>query len=224
MFAEVSLTAAQIATLHGVVTVVDVLAVAVFAISGALVAARREMDPIGFVFLGTVTGIGGGTFRDLVLGVPVFWVADSYYLWICIAASLLTFWAARFLGSRYQALVWMDAVGLAMFTVTGTQKAAGLGASAVVCVLMGVMTAALGGLIRDVSCGEKPLIFHREIYATAAISGAVTYLALRGFPLPPEVQAAGGFIVGFAVRAAAIAFKLSMPHYQRPDRPLDGPN
>lgn len=223
MFPDVGLTPAQIAALHGVVTAVDVLAVAVFAISGALVAARREMDPIGFVFLGTVTGIGGGTFRDLVLGVPVFWVADSYYLWVCVGASLLTFWAARFLDSRYRALVWMDAVGVAMFAVTGAQKAAGLGAPGIVCVLMGVMTAVLGGLIRDISCGEKPLIFHREVYATAAISGAVAFLILRGFPLPPEIQAGGGFLVGFIVRAAAIQFRLSIPSYRRPDRPLDGP-
>lgn len=218
------LTAAQVATLLGIVSLVDLAAVAVFAITGALVAARREMDPIGFVFLGTVTGVGGGTFRDLVLGIePVFWIARPEYLWTCIGASLITFWAARLLASRYKALVWMDAVGLAMFAITGTQKAVAIGAPAVVCVLMGVMTATVGGLIRDIMAGQKPLLFHREIYATAAIAGSVTYLLARVAGLPEPLAAIAGFAVGFGVRALAIAFGLSMPAYKRPDKPLDGP-
>lgn len=218
------LTPAQVEALLGVVGIVDLLAVAVFAVTGALVAARREMDPIGFVFLGTATGIGGGTFRDLVLGIePVFWVAQPAYLWTCIGASLATFWAARLLASRYRALLWLDAVGLGMFAITGTQKAVAIGAPAVVCVLMGVMTVAVGGLIRDIMAGEKPLLFHREIYATAAISGAVAYLLLRASGLPDPWTALAGFAVGFGVRACAIAFGLSMPAYKRPERPLDGP-
>lgn len=219
------LTEAQIEALLGVVGVIDLLAVAVFAITGALVAARREMDPIGFVFLGTVTGIGGGTFRDLVLGIePVFWIARPEYLWTCIVASLVTFWAARLLASRYKALLWMDAVGLGMFAVAGTQKAVAVGAPAVVCVLMGVMTASVGGLIRDIMAGQQPLLFHREIYATAAIAGSVTYLIARTLVgLPDPLAALAGFAVGFGVRACAIAFGLSMPAYKRPDKPLDGP-
>lgn len=218
------LTSAQVEALLGVVGVLDLLAVAVFAITGALVAARRQMDPIGFVFLGTATGIGGGTFRDLVLGIePVFWVVQPAYLWTCIGASLATFWAARLLASRYRALVWMDAVGLGMFAISGTQKAVAIGAPAVVCVLMGVMTASVGGLIRDIMAGEKPLLFHREIYATAAICGAVAYLLLRAAGLPDPWTALAGFVVGFGVRACAIAFGLSMPAYKRPERPLDGP-
>ncbi|MGC2857301.1 trimeric intracellular cation channel family protein [Novispirillum sp. DQ9] len=218
------LTPAQIEALLRIVGIVDLVAVAVFAITGALVAARREMDPIGFVFLGTVTGIGGGTFRDLVLGIePVFWVVQPAYLWTCIGASLATFWAARLLASRFRALLWLDAAGLGLFAITGTQKAVAMGAPAVVCVLMGVMTVAVGGLIRDIMAGEKPLLFHREIYATAAIAGAVSYLLLRAADLPEPLTALGGFAVGFGVRACAIAFGLSMPAYKRPDRPLDGP-
>jgi uncharacterized membrane protein YeiH len=224
MEAFTGLTAAQVEALLGVVSVIDLLAVAVFAITGALVAARREMDPIGFVFLGTVTGVGGGTFRDLVLGIePVFWVAQPEYLWICIVASLGTFWAARLLASRFKALLWMDAVGLAMFAIGGTQKAVAVGAPAIVCVLMGVMTASVGGLIRDMMAGQKPLLFHREIYATAAIAGSVTYLLARLLEVPEPFGAIAGFVVGLTVRACAIAFGLSMPAYKRPDRPLDGP-
>ena len=208
-----------------VITFVDMMAVAVFAISGALVAARREMDLLSFIFVGTVTGIGGGTLRDLILGARPVWVTQPDYLVICIVASVITFWAARLLSSRYRALVWMDAVGVGMYAVTGAQKAAVLGAAPVVCVLMGVMTAAFGGLMRDIMCGEKsPLLFNREVYATAAITGASVYLILRALDLPVEVQAAGGFCAGFGLRAGAIIFGWGLPTYRRPARPLDGPD
>lgn len=214
---------ADLERLKGGVAVLDMLAVAVFAITGALVAARREMDPIGFIFLGTVTGLGGGTFRDLVLGQPVFWTQATSYLWVCIGASLITFWAARLLNSRYQALLWMDAVGLSMFAVAGTQKAMLLGHEAVVCVLMGVMTATFGGLTRDIMAAEKSLLFHREVYVTATIFGGSTYLILEALTVPTELAALGGFLAGFVTRASAIAFGLKVPNYRRPDRPLDGP-
>lgn len=203
--------------------VVDLVAVAIFAISGALVAARKEMDPVGFIFLGTATGIGGGTFRDLVLGVPLLWVQQPIYLWVCIIASLATFWGARLLASRYRALLWMDAVGMAMFAVAGTQKATNLGHGLLVSVLMGVFTAALGGLVRDMMAGERPLLFHREIYATAALIAGGGFLALHALGLSTEVASSGGFLAGFAARAAAIQYGLSLPAYKRPERPLDGP-
>lgn len=215
--------AAAVAAVEHVLLVVDLVAVAVFAISGALVAARKEMDPVGFIFLGTATGIGGGTFRDLVLGVPLLWVQQPVYLWVCIIASLATFWGARLLDSRYRALLWMDAVGMAMFAVAGTQKASSLGHGALVACLMGVFTAALGGLVRDMMAGEKPLLFHREIYATAALVGGASFLLLNTLGLPPEISGMGGFLAGFTARAAAIRFGLSLPAYKRPDRPLDGP-
>jgi uncharacterized membrane protein YeiH len=205
----------------------DMAAVAVFAITGALVAARKEMDPIGFIFLGTVTGIGGGTFRDLVLGVPPIWLGEPLYLWVCIIASLATFFGARLLSSRYRALLWMDAVGLAMFSVTGAQKSALLGYDPLVSIIMGVMTATLGGLVRDVLAGERPLLFHREIYASAAIVAGSSYLLVHAFApswnLPPQVAPGVGFVLGLLTRACAIRYGLSMPTYKRPNTPLDGP-
>ncbi|MBX9633939.1 MAG: trimeric intracellular cation channel family protein [Magnetospirillum sp.] len=199
--------------------ILDLIGVAVFAVTGALVAARRQMDPIGFIIVGTATAIGGGTMRDLVLGVrPVFWVTDQSFLVVSIVASLATFWAARSISKIYRLLLWMDAVGMAMFAVAGTQKAANLGAGPVVSVLMGVMTASFGGLIRDVLCGEKPLLFHREIYASAALIGAGLWLALgAASDLAPELRTAFGFAAAFGVRAAAIRWGITMPHYQHPD-------
>ncbi|GAB3450953.1 trimeric intracellular cation channel family protein [Insolitispirillum peregrinum] len=213
-----------VAAVEQALLVVDLVAVAVFAISGALVAARKEMDPVGFIFLGTATGIGGGTFRDLVLGVPLLWVQQPVYLWVCIIASLATFWGARLLGSRYRALLWMDAVGMAMFAVAGTQKATSLGHGPLVATLMGVFTAALGGLVRDMMAGEEPLLFHREIYATAAVVAGLGYLGLLALGIPGELAGMGGFVAGFITRAAAIRYGLSLPSYRRPDRPLDGPS
>ncbi len=202
-------------TLAEILLVLDLIGVAVFAISGALEAARRQMDPIGFIIIGTATGIGGGTLRDLVLGVrPVFWVQDQMFLVTCVVASVSVFWWAKALRSRFTLLVWMDAIGMAMFAVAGTQKAVGLGAPPFVAALMGVMTASFGGLMRDILCGEKPLIFHKEIYATAALAGSVAYLGLREVALPEQLQAGFAFMVAFLVRASAIHWGWSLPRYK----------
>ncbi|MGE5547319.1 MAG: trimeric intracellular cation channel family protein [Solirubrobacterales bacterium] len=202
-------------TLAGIILLLDLIGVAVFAISGALEAARRQMDPIGLIVIGTATGIGGGTLRDLVLGVrPVFWVQDQAFLVTCVLASVSVFWWAKALHSRFTLLVWLDAVGMAMFAVAGTQKALSLGAPVVVSALMGVMTASFGGLIRDVLCGEKPLIFHKEIYASAALVGAVAYLGLQATALSRELQTVLAFLAAFLVRAAAIRWGWSLPHYK----------
>lgn len=205
-------------TLTGIILLLDLVGVAVFAISGALEAARRQMDPIGLIVIGTATGIGGGTLRDLMLGVrPVFWVQDQIFLITCIIASISVFWWVKALRSRFALLVWLDAVGLAMFAVAGTQKAVSLGAPGVVAALMGVITASFGGMIRDVLCGEKPMIFHKEIYASAALAGAVAFLALRETPLSQEFQTGFAFLAAFLVRAAAIRWGWSLPRYRDPD-------
>ncbi|GAA0574952.1 trimeric intracellular cation channel family protein [Caenispirillum bisanense] len=213
----------SVVALQGFIAVLEVLGVAVFALSGALTAARKEMDPFGFMVLGVATAVGGGTLRDLVLGLPVFWVAKPHYLVACIVASLPVFWLARLLDSRYKALVWADAVGMALFTVTGTQKALEAGAPPSVAITMGIMTAAFGGLIRDILCGESPLMLRKEIYATAAFIGAAALVVMTELEVPREVRAMAAFGITFVVRALAILRGWSLPHYRRPDKPLDGP-
>lgn len=204
--------------LRDVSAVLDMLGVAVFAITGALVAARRQMDPFGFIVVGTATAIGGGTLRDLVLGAPVFWVDDPSFLAVSIGAALATFWAARLFTRLMKPLVWMDAAGMAMFAVAGTQKAVMLGAPPLVAAAMGVMTASFGGLMRDILCGEKPMLFHREIYATAALSGALAYLILdAGGWMADPLTSATSIAVAFIVRGAAIIWGWSMPHYHHPE-------
>jgi uncharacterized membrane protein YeiH len=210
--------------LHLLLATAELVGVAVFAMSGGLTAARREMDPFGFVVVGTVTAIGGGTFRDLVLGIrPVFWVDAPKYLLVSVLAALLVFWLARFMDSRYRALLWADALGMALFTVTGTQKALALGVSPAVAVTMGVATASFGGVMRDVLCGESPLLFHKEVYATAALAGSALYVQLLWLDVPLVIAAMLAFALTLGIRALAIIYGWSIPRYHRPDKPLDGP-
>lgn len=203
-------------TIAQIFAAVDLIGLTVFAITGALVAARKEMDPVGFMVVGTVTAIGGGTIRDLVLGVrPVAWIEDPVYLVISLVASLATFWAAKPFARIMPLLLWLDALGMALFAVAGTQKAAALQAPGIVCVIMGVMTASFGGLIRDIFCGEKPLMFHREIYATAAAAGSLVWLGLHHFSNLPEFgQTTLAIAAGFAIRGAAIIWGLHFPQYK----------
>ena len=141
-----------------VTSALDSLGIIAFTVTGALVASRKQMDVVGFVMLGTVTGIGGGTLRDVLLGLPVFWVREPGYLITCALASVLVFFAAHIPQSRYRYLLWLDAVGLALFAVTGAEIAALAGAHFAVAVAMGVITATFGGIIRDLLGGESPVI------------------------------------------------------------------
>jgi uncharacterized membrane protein YeiH len=160
------------------------LGVIVFAISGALVASRKQMDVVGFALLGTVTGIGGGTLRDLLLAQgPVFWVREPTYLILCVVVSCAVFFTAHIPQSRYRVLLWFDALGLALFAVAGAERALIAGSGPVVAVAMGVITATFGGIIRDVLGNESPVVLSREIYVTAALIGASMFIVLSGFGL-----------------------------------------
>ena len=130
----------------------DLLGVAVFAASGALVASRKEMDVVGFALVATVTGVGGGTFRDLLLDRTVFWIAQPEYIFVCFAVAIVLFFSAPHIQRRYPVLLWADAAGLSLFAITGTAVALEAGALWSVSIAMGVMTASFGGLLRDVIC------------------------------------------------------------------------
>ncbi|WP_342359870.1 trimeric intracellular cation channel family protein [Terrarubrum flagellatum] len=201
-------------------TPLDFFGVAVFAITGALVASRKEMDLIGFIFLGVVTGVGGGTIRDMALGLtPVFWVREPAYLLICVGASVLVFFTAHMPDSRLRVLFWLDAIGLGLFSVLGAEKALPFGP--VVAAAMGVVTAAMGGMIRDILGGESPVILRQEIYATAALLGAVVFL-LAVNVVPRDMAVALGFLSGFGLRGLALRFGWSLPPYRpRPGRRPD---
>lgn len=199
----------------------DLCGVAVFAISGALEAARKQLDLVGFLFVGAVTGIGGGTLRDVLLDRgPVFWVHEPRYLWVTSAAAVATFLVAPHIQRRAVVLLWADALGMAVFCVLGARTALEAGAGPEVAVLMGTMTATFGGLIRDVVCTETPLLLKREIYATAAAAGAALYVAGQALGLPDPLAMGLGLAFAFAVRGLALAWGLSLPVYRpRPARP-----
>ncbi len=201
-------------------TPLDYFGVAVFAVTGALVASRKQMDLVGFVFLGTVTGVGGGTVRDMALGqLPVFWVRHPPYLLICVAVSVLVFFTAHIPESRLRLLAWLDALGLALFCVLGAETA--LAHGPVVAATMGVVTAVMGGMIRDILGGESPFILRREIYATAALAGAAAFL-LASPLLARDAALAVGFVAAFGLRGLALRFGWSLPPYRaRPGRMPD---
>ena len=197
----------------------DLSGTAVFAVSGALVASRKEMDPVGFGLLATVTGIGGGTLRDVLLNRPAAWIAAQEYILLCLLVAALLFFIAPHIQRRYPVLLWADAAGLALFAVLGTEIARAGGAGPVVAVMMGMMTATFGGLIRDVISNEIPLILRKEIYVTAAALGALMYWLLLSLGCAPVWAGLAGFAAGFGLRALGLLFGWSLPTYKsRPGR------
>ncbi|MBU6234220.1 MAG: trimeric intracellular cation channel family protein [Alphaproteobacteria bacterium] len=192
---------------------IDYAGVAVFAITGCLVAAKKQLDIVSFVLLAAVTGIGGGTARDVVLGnLPVFWVKQPLYLIDCVVTAIVMFFVARHVASYQKWIVWGDAVGVAVFTVTGAKIALDAGAHWSVCITMGVMTSIVGGIIRDILAGEPSLIIRKEIYATACALGAAVFLVVHTYA--PTMAVLAGVASCFALRAAAIIWRLQLPGYQ----------
>lgn len=189
----------------------DLFGVFVFALSGALAADRRGMDLFGFVAIALLPAIGGGTIRDLVLDAPVFWVGNPIYLWLVVAAALLTYVAAPAIQRVERRLLWADAVGLSVFCVAGAAKALALSGSATIAVALGVVTAVMGGIIRDVVCNEIPLVLRQDIYATAAFAGALVFVALNALGLQDSVSIWAGAGACFAVRASALVWGWSLP-------------
>jgi len=187
----------------------------VFSATGALAASRKEMDLVGFALLGSITGIGGGTIRNLFLGVqPIFWVEQPAYLVACIIISKAIFFFAHILNHRYRLLLWLDAVGLALFAVTGSSNALAHGASPVIAVAMGVASASFGGIIRDILGGGSPIILRQEIYITAALAGALVYVLLSRAGIHEDITIFLGFLAAFGLRAMGLYWGLSLPRYR----------
>ncbi len=197
----------------------DYAGVAVFAATGALAASRKELDVIGFLFLAAVTGIGGGTFRDLILGVPVFWVANPAYVLVCAAIGGLVFFAAPLIESRYKLLLWLDAVGLSAYAVVGALKGLDASGSPTVAVITGMLTATFGGILRDIVAGEPSVLLRPEVYLTAALAGAAAFTGAHLAGAPAIVSAPIGFSVAFAIRGGALRYGWTFPRYRsRPGR------
>ena len=194
----------------------DLLGTAVFAISGAWLACRKEMDLFGTMVLAFVTAVGGGTIRDVLLGsTPVFWIQNTVYMLIIIAATVL----AILVRKLNQKLVWpmhvADALGLSVFVVIGVSKTLNFGAEPVVAIMMGVLTGCGGGIIRDVLAGDVPMILRKEIYAFAAITGGAVYTTLDGH-LPIEWVTALAALTVLVMRLLSLYKGLSLPKFILP--------
>jgi len=195
-----------------VIHILDLIGVAVFAITGALAAGRKRMDIFGVVVLGCVTALGGGTLRDIILGSrPVFWISDSLYLVVPAVVAIATFITARRWKLPAMALMYADAIGLAVFTVIGFQKGFELTHAYGIAIIMGVTTGVVGGIIRDVLSGEIPLIFRREIYASASLSGAALFALLAYFQLPTPFSVSVSILVTLLLRLSALHWNLGLP-------------
>lgn len=192
----------------------DYIGIGVFALSGALVAAQKRLDFVTFVFFAVITGVGGGTMRDILIGAPVFWVRENSLLLICVFAALIVwFTPLKLWGGK--GLIWADAVGIAVYATYGAAKGLGFGIAPVPAIGMGVLTACFGGIVRDVLAGQPSILLRQEFYVTAAAVSAALMVVLYAAGLSALAAAAIATIVGFALRAAAIINGWSLPAFRR---------
>jgi uncharacterized membrane protein YeiH len=199
------------ANLFRLVHFFDILAAVVFAVSGALVASRKNLDIMGFMWFAVITGVGGGTVRDLILELPVFWVQNPLHVSACLETAVVMYFVAPLVESRYQTLLWFDAFGLALVTVAGTVKASDVGAPALVAIAMGAVTGCVGGMIRDTLGHVPSVLLGRQIYVTASVLGGCTYAGLHSLHVGRSASMIAGFLATFVVRGLAIRYGLSLP-------------
>lgn len=208
-------------TLAALVTALDYGSVLIFALTGALVASRAQLDPVGFIFMAALTAVGGGTLRDLILNrQAVFWVAEPSYVLLAAGAALVVFWTAHLIESRYSLLVWLDSVALAVAVAAGAGVALELGSPPVIVVIMGIVTGTFGGLMRDVVGNEVPLVLKQgELYLTAAFGGALVAVLLVWAGAPRPVALLACALVVWVLRAGSLRFGWKLPVYRaRPPR------
>ena len=197
----------------------DYIGTLVFAISGTLTAAHKRLDIFGAIFIGFATAIGGGTVRDIMLGnLPVSWIQSTDYFFVILAGVLITVVFKKVVVKLRNTLFLFDTIGIGVFTVIGLEKALSFGISAPIAVIMGLSSAVVGGIIRDTLTNEVPLIFHKEIYATACISGAIIYLLLHYLNVPQVFCESVTVVAIIGIRLWAVKYNITMPHLGLSDK------
>lgn len=191
----------------------DIAGIAIFAVSGALAAARRQLTIVTLIFFAVVTGTGGGTLRDLLIGAPVFWIHDNRALGVCLLAALAVWMTSRRIWP-VKALEWFDGAGLAAYAVFGSWKALAYGVPPLGAAAMGIITACMGGIVRDVLASEPSILLRPELYVTAAALAAGLFVVLTLLHVPLLLAAAIAALAGFALRAVAIVRGLALPGYR----------
>jgi uncharacterized membrane protein YeiH len=202
------------AALGPVLDSLNLAGTAVFALSGAMLAGEKKQTFVTLVFFAVVTGVGGGTVRDLLIGAPVFWVHHNATLLICLTASAIVWLLSQRLWPT-KALLWLDAAGLAAFSAYGAAKGLAFGLAPIPAMAMGVLTGCLGGIIRDLLAGEPSILMRPELYVTAGALSAALFVGLIYFGIPPDMAGIAAFLAGFALRGAAIWRGWSLPAYSR---------
>ena len=194
----------------------DYLAIGLFAATGALSASRKELDIVGFIFLAAITGIGGGTFRDVILGkLPVFWVLNPTYLLVCIGTGIFLYFTAHLFESRYRLLLWLDAIGLSAYAAVGAAKGLAATGSPVVAIVTGMLTATFGGILRDIVAGEPSVLLRPEIYVSAAMAGAGMFTLVEALGGGDIAAFALAMATAFIIRGGALRFGWTFPVYKR---------
>ncbi|MCU0902155.1 MAG: trimeric intracellular cation channel family protein [Cypionkella sp.] len=200
----------------------DYASVAVFALTGALVASRAQLDIVGFIFIACLTATGGGTLRDVMLDRDVFWIVDPMMLAVASGAAVVVFFSAHRLESRYRALLWLDACALAVAVPAGVAASVGAGLGWPVVLIMGMVTGCMGGLLRDVVCNEVPLVLKQgELYVTCAFAGALAAVLAGLAGVEGGMALLACAVVTFTLRAGSLVFGWRLPVYRpRPPRTL----
>ncbi len=195
---------------------IDILGTIAFAISGVLVAMEKRLDLFGVFIIAFVTAIGGGTLRDVLIGnTPVVWMRDYTYLMVVLCTVILAILFVNQLKYLRKTLFLFDTIGIGLFTMVGIEKGLAAELSPVMCVALGTMTASFGGVIRDILCNEIPVIFRKEVYATACILGGFSYFLFQKLPIDAAFAYLGAIIMIIAVRILAVKFKISLPNIYR---------
>ena len=205
---------------EAMLSVLDYASVTVFALTGALVASRSQLDIVGFIFIACLTALGGGTLRDIILDRPPLWLASPGFLAVAALAAVAVFIGAHRLESRYRTLEWLDAFALAVAVPAGVGVAVAQGQGWWVVVVMGMVTGCMGGLMRDVVCNEVPLVLKQgELYVSCAFAGALAASGLVALGLPVAIALAVCAVVTLILRAGSLAFGWRLPVYRpRPPR------
>jgi uncharacterized membrane protein YeiH len=194
----------------------ELLGTAFFAVSGAIVANQKSKpDWFGVTFIGFITAIGGGSIRDILLGsYPLSWVADPNLIYVIIVGIVFTSIFFNVLLKMRRTLFIFDSLGIAMFTILGTEKALAFHVSPIVAAIMGMFSAIMGGVMRDVLTNETPVIFRKEIYATACLAGALIYLTLLHLQMERDTAIIISVVIVFLIRVIAVRYNLSLPHFK----------
>lgn len=195
---------------------IDILGTIAFAISGVMVAMDKRLDMFGVFIIAFVTAIGGGTLRDVLIGnTPLIWLQETVYLFTIIGSVVFAILFRKQLKYVRRSLFLFDTIGIGLYTMVGIQKGLSIGLAPVMCLGLGTITASFGGVIRDILCNEIPVIFRKEIYATACIMGGLGYFLLEKLPLNDTYPYIGGIIIVIGIRLLAVKFKIALPSIYR---------